>query len=114
MASVKTACSGLFFLIEFILLFSHAPFYSFYSNYLSQAGFSTSIIGLLWSVGVIAEIIMFAYATFFLSRWSWRTLVMACLLLTGLRWIVVGLVPDSFIAQFLPRPFMPLVLAYSM
>ncbi|WP_227644823.1 MFS transporter, partial [Klebsiella pneumoniae] len=29
-----------FFLIELILLFSHAPFYSFYSNYLSQAGFS--------------------------------------------------------------------------
>ena len=43
---------------------------------------------------------MFAYATFFLSRWSWRTLVMACLLLTGLRWIIVGMLPDSFIAQF--------------
>lgn len=97
---LKRPVVACFFLIELILLFSHAPFYSFYSNYLSQAGFSTSIIGLLWSVGVIAEIIMFAYATFFLSRWSWRTLVMACLLLTGLRWIIVGMLHDSFIAQF--------------
>ncbi len=89
-----------FFLIELILLFSHAPFYSFYSNYLSQAGFSTSQIGLLWSVGVIAEIIMFAYATFFLTRWSWRHLVMLCLLMTGLRWFIVGVFPASFTAQF--------------
>lgn len=89
-----------FFLIELILLFSHAPFYSFYSNYLSQAGFSTSQIGLLWSVGVIAEIIMFAYATFFLTRWSWRHLVTVCLLMTGLRWLIVGMLPASFLAQF--------------
>ena len=89
-----------FFLIELILLFSHAPFYSFYSNYLSQAGFSTSQIGLLWSVGVIAEIIMFAYATFFLTRWSWRHLVTLCLLMTGLRWFIVGVFPASFMAQF--------------
>ncbi|MCO8045009.1 MFS transporter [Acinetobacter bohemicus] len=92
-----------FLLIELIMLFSHAPFYSFYSNYLSQAGFSTSQIGLLWSVGVIAEIIMFAYATFFLSRWSWRHLIMLCLLITGLRWLVVGLFPSSFVAQFLTQ-----------
>ena len=89
-----------FFLIELILLFSHAPFYSFYSNYLSQSGFSTSQIGLLWSVGVIAEIIMFAYATFFLTRWSWRHLVTLCLLMTGLRWFIVGIFPASFMAQF--------------
>ena len=89
-----------FFLIELILLFSHAPFYSFYSNYLSQAGFSTSQIGLLWSVGVIAEIIMFAYATFFLTRWSWRHLVTLCLFMTGLRWLIVGVFPASFMAQF--------------
>ncbi|WP_288688811.1 MFS transporter [uncultured Acinetobacter sp.] len=92
-----------FFIIEFFLLFSHAPFYSFYSNFLSQAGFNTTIIGLLWSVGVIAEIIMFAYANLFLKHFSWRTLVTACLILTSLRWIAVGLFPNSFIAQFLAQ-----------
>lgn len=89
-----------FFMIELVLLFSHAPFYSFYSNFLHQAGFSTTQIGLLWSVGVIAEIIMFAYATWFLQRWSWRVLVTFCLVVTALRWVMVGLFPSTFIAQF--------------
>ncbi|NLN57089.1 MAG: MFS transporter [Gammaproteobacteria bacterium] len=89
-----------FFMIELVLLFSHAPFYSFYSNFLHQAGFSTTQIGLLWSVGVIAEIIMFASATWFLQRWSWRVLVAFCLVVTALRWVMVGLFPSTFIAQF--------------
>ncbi|WP_111885489.1 MFS transporter [Acinetobacter sp. CFCC 11171] len=89
-----------FFIIEFFLLFSHAPFYSFYSNYLMQADFSTSQIGFLWSVGVIAEIIMFAYANVFFNRYSWRNLVLICLGLTGMRWLIVGLYPTVFITQF--------------
>ncbi|MEB6564650.1 MFS transporter [Acinetobacter towneri] len=92
-----------FFMIELVLLFSHAPFYSFYSNFLHQAGFSTTQIGLLWSVGVIAEIIMFAYATWFLQLWSWRVLVAFCLGVTALRWVMVGLFPSAFIVQFLAQ-----------
>lgn len=92
-----------FFSIEFVMLFAQAPFYSFYSNYLKQAGFSTTEIGFLWSVGVIAEIIMFAYATFFLKRFSWRVLVSLCLLMTGIRFVLVGTFPESFLMQFLSQ-----------
>ena len=100
---VKKPLVASFFAIELILLFSHAPFYSFYSNYLQTLGFSTTIIGLLWSVGVIAEIIMFAYAGFFFQRYSWRSLVTLCLLLTGLRWLMVATVHDSIIGQLLAQ-----------
>ncbi len=89
-----------FFAIEFILLFSHAPFYSFYSNYLKEADFTTTEIGFLWAVGVIAEIIMFAYAHLFLSRYSLKNLVSLCLIMTSIRWMVAGLFSNSFIAQF--------------
>lgn len=92
-----------FFSIEFVMLFAQAPFYSFYSNYLKQAGFSTTEIGFLWSVGVIAEIMMFAYATFFLKRFSWRVLVSLCLLMTGIRFVLVGTFPESFLMQFLSQ-----------
>lgn len=92
-----------FFSIEFVMLFAQAPFYSFYSNYLKQAGFSTTEIGFLWSVGVIAEIIMFAYATFFLKHFSWRILVSLCLLMTGIRFVLVGTFPESFLMQFLSQ-----------
>ena len=92
-----------FFIIEFVMLFSQAPFYSFYSNYLAHAGFTTSVIGFLWAVGVVAEIIMFAYANIFLTRYSWRILVSICLVITGLRWCVVGIFPNSFVIQFLAQ-----------
>lgn len=88
-----------FFIIEFVLLFSHAPFYSFYSNYLQQHGYSTTQIGFLWSVGVLAEISMFACATYLFQRFAWRHLVAVCLILTGLRWCIVGWLPTQFILQ---------------
>jgi MFS transporter, PPP family, 3-phenylpropionic acid transporter len=88
-----------FFIIEFILLFSHAPFYSFYSNYLQQHGYSTTQIGFLWSVGVLAEISMFACAAYLFQRFAWRHLVAVCLILTGLRWCIVGWFPTQFILQ---------------
>lgn len=88
------------FLIEFIMLFAQAPFYSFYSNYLKSFGYLTSEIGFLWAVGVVAEIIMFAYAAHLLKRYSWRILVLICLMTTALRFLVVGLYPSVFGLQF--------------
>ncbi|MFT4021900.1 MAG: MFS transporter [Acinetobacter sp.] len=90
-----------FFIIEFILLLSFAPFYSFYSNYLNLHGYSTGLIGFLWAIGVIAEILMFAKAAIFLQRMSWRFLVILCLCLTSLRWLVVGLFPEQLWLQLL-------------
>ena len=89
-----------FFTIELILLFSHAPFYSFYSNFLKESGFSTIQIGFLWSVGVLAEIMMFAYAHLFLSHFSFKKLVSLCLIMTSVRWMITGIFASSFIAQF--------------
>lgn len=88
------------FLTEFIMLFAQAPFYSFYSNYLQSFGYSTTAIGFLWAVGVISEIIMFAYAYLFLQHFSWRNLILFCLAATGLRFVIVGLFPDVFLLQF--------------
>lgn len=93
------------FLIEFIMLFSQAPFYSFYSNYLKNNGFGTTEIGFLWAVGVIAEIVMFAYANFFFKRFALRYLVMVCLLMTGIRFIIAGSFPDIFLMQFISQTF---------
>ena len=91
-----------FFGIEIILLFSQAPFYSFYSNFLKEIGYSTTQIGTLWATGVIAEIVMFAVAQkVFFIRFSWRTLVAACLK-------TVGLVKFSVANTFEPvvKPFL--------
>lgn len=90
----------IFFSIQFFMLLSHAPFYSFYSNYLGQFNYTTTQIGLLWSVGVIAEIMMFAIAHHFFKYVQLRSLIILCLLLTGVRWCLVGLFPQYFGVQF--------------
>lgn len=93
-----------FFSIEFILLFSFAPFYSFYSNYLHEQHYSTGQIGALWATGVIAEIVMFAYAQrIFLQRFSWQKLVILCLILTSIRWYIVGVGSAYFVVQLLAQ-----------
>jgi len=101
---LKKPVVAAFFSIEFILLFSLAPFYSFYSNFLKEIGFSTTQIGSLWAMGVIAEIVMFAVAQkVFFTRFSWRTLVVICLLLTSLRWWLVGILESNYIGQLLTQ-----------
>lgn len=88
-----------FFTIEFILLFSHAPFYSFYSNFLKSLNFSTTEIGFLWAMGVFAEIFMFSIASKIFQRFSWRSLVVVCLLVTSIRWMLVALFSHYFVGQ---------------
>ncbi|WP_212386666.1 MFS transporter [Acinetobacter junii] len=101
---LKKPTVAAFFTIEFILLFSQAPFYSFYSNFLKEIGFSTTQIGSLWAAGVIAEIVMFAVAQkLFFTRFSWRSLVALCLILTSLRWFLVGVLTTNYFGQFLAQ-----------
>lgn len=96
---LKRPTVAAFFAIEFILLFSHAPFYSFYSNFLKSLNFSTTEIGFLWAMGVFAEIYMFSIASKIFQRFSWRSLVIVCLLVTSIRWMLVAVFSHYFIGQ---------------
>lgn len=96
---LKRPTVAAFFAIEFILLFSHAPFYSFYSNFLKSLNFSTTEIGFLWAMGVFAEIFMFSIASKIFQRFSWRSLVIVCLLVTSIRWMLVAVFSYYFIGQ---------------
>ncbi|MCU7695908.1 MFS transporter [Acinetobacter sp. AYS6] len=96
---LKRPAVAAFFTIEFILLFSHAPFYSFYSNFLNSLNFSTTEIGFLWAMGVFAEIFMFSIASKIFQRFSWRSLVIVCLLVTSIRWMLVALFSHYFVGQ---------------
>jgi PPP family 3-phenylpropionic acid transporter len=69
---------------------SHGPYYAFFSIHLDQAGYGQQMIGALWALGVIAEIGIFLVAAPLLRRFTPRTLLLASLLLTALRWLLVG------------------------
>lgn len=86
-----------FFLMVMLLQLSFGPYYTFFSLYLESLGYSRIAIGLLWSLGVLAEILLFTRMHVLLTRFSLRLLFSVALLLTFLRWIGV-----SFLAGSLP------------
>ena len=44
---------------SFLMLLAHAPLYTLFSLWLEQNGYSRTQIGLFWTLGVLAEILMF-------------------------------------------------------
>ncbi len=83
-----------FFAAHFLLQLSHAPYYSFFSLYLEEYHYSRSTIGLLWSLGVLAEVIAFTQTHRLLAKFSELQLIMACLLLAAVRWLVIAVAVD--------------------
>lgn len=84
-----------FFAASFLLQLSFGPFYAFYSIYLEDYGYSRSTIGALWTVGVIAEIIIFLVMHRWLPRFGVRRLLLLSLWLTAVRWLLTALLPES-------------------
>ena len=80
-----------FLLGSFLLQLSHGPYYTFYSLYLVESyGYSSTATGLLWALGVMAEVLMFIYMPRLLRHYSLRQLMLWTLLLTAVRWLLIG------------------------
>lgn len=82
-------------LVCFLVQASHGPYYAFYSLYLERFGYSTTLIGQLWALGVLAEIGIFLLIPVLLPRFGPRTLLLVALVLTTLRWLLTALFPQQ-------------------
>ncbi|MGC9403648.1 3-phenylpropionate MFS transporter [Vibrio genomosp. F10 str. 9ZC157] len=65
---------------------SHAAYYSFSAIYWRDAGYSADIIGYLWSLGVVAEVMVFAFSKRFFSGWTLRSLFVMAAIGVMVRW----------------------------
>ena len=83
-----------FFAICFLILLSHGPYYTFYSIYLEEHGYSRTLIGQLWALGVIAEVVIFLFMHRFLPHFGLRFVLILSLILSTLRWLLIGFFPD--------------------
>jgi PPP family 3-phenylpropionic acid transporter len=78
------------FIVCFIMQASHGPYYTFYTIYLKDYGYSSEFIGQLWAFSIIPEIIIFLIMHHFLTRYSLKYLLILSLALASLRWILIG------------------------
>jgi len=86
-----------FFMACFLMQVSHGPYYTFYSVYLDSYGYSNRMIGLLWSLGVISEVVLFLFMPRLLARFTLRQILLATLALTVARWLMIGYFPDRLL-----------------
>lgn len=83
---------------------AHGALYAFYSIYLEGAGYSKSAIGGLWTLGVVAEVLVFLGLPRLMRAFSLRQLLLASFACAALRFFAIGVAVDSLVvlivAQF--------------
>ncbi|RRJ84933.1 MFS transporter [Aestuariirhabdus litorea] len=85
-----------FFIASALMQVGHGPYYTFFSIYMADQGHSSAIIGMLWALGVVAEIVLFWFMHRLMPRVGVKWLLLSALLLAALRWALLGLYPDNF------------------
>ncbi len=84
-----------FFASTFLMVAAHASLYVYYSLYLSQIGYSKTVIGLMWSLGVIAEIVFFYYQAPLFRRYGVKNLMLISLGVAVVRFLMIGWAAES-------------------
>ena len=69
---------------------AHAAYYGFSAIYWQAAGYSASAVGDLWSLGVVAEVIIFALSNKLFRRCSARDMLLISAICGVVRWGIMG------------------------
>lgn len=86
-----------FLSMQFLVNVAHGVYYAFFSIYLESKGYCAGVIGLLWALGVVAEIVLFFVLPRFLGRYALSTLFLLAIVLMALRWVMIGTLSDSLV-----------------
>lgn len=81
----------LFLLASGLIQGSHGFYYAFGTLHWKAVGYSEAVIGGLWAEGVIAEVVLFAFAAAVVRRLPPATLILIGGLAGVLRWMATGL-----------------------
>jgi MFS transporter, PPP family, 3-phenylpropionic acid transporter len=88
-----------FLLLVLLMQAGFGPFYVFFTIHLTAHGHDGGVIGALWGLGVLAEIVLFALLPRWLPQLDAGTILRACIAASVLRWLVVALWPQSLAAM---------------
>lgn len=83
-------------LVCFASQLSFAPYYNFFTLFLERHGYSRSLAGTLWALGVVAEVGMFMAMGRLISRFGARRLMLVALAVTVLRWTLTATLVDAW------------------
>ncbi len=78
-----------------LMAVAHGPYYTFYSIYLVDHGYTKSAVGWLWSIGVVCEIAIFFWMSHLFRAYSLRQVLIASFGLAALRFMIIAWCADS-------------------
>ncbi len=82
----------------FFMAVAHGAMYFFLSIHLADNGYSKGVIGWLWSLGVLAEILVFLLMPRIARRWSYRAILCFTFVAAVLRFLLLGWATDHLAA----------------
>lgn len=74
----------------FLMVFAHGALYAFWSIYLERQGYSRTAIGLIWALGVLAEIALFAWQRVLFERFDAMRVLQLSFVVCALRFALIG------------------------
>jgi MFS transporter, PPP family, 3-phenylpropionic acid transporter len=79
-----------FFTACLLMALAHGPYYTFYSIYLVENGYSKSMVGWLWAIGVICEIGIFFLMPQLMHRFRLKQIMVFSLSCAIARFLMIG------------------------
>lgn len=83
-----------FFVSAALMVFAHGALYTYFSLYLSQLGYSKTVIGIYWVVGVLIEIAFFFSQGPIFKRFGAFNLLAASFVLAAVRFALIAELAD--------------------
>jgi PPP family 3-phenylpropionic acid transporter len=81
--------------VAFAMQVAHGPYYVFFSLFLDDVGYAKAWVGAFWTIGVLAEIVVFWFAGSLLTRYGAAPLLRACLAVAALRFAATAYFPEA-------------------
>lgn len=79
----------------FMMAVAHGPYYTFFSIYLVEHGYTKSAVGMLWTLGVLCEIAVFFVMPWLMRHYSLQQVLMVSMALAVLRFLLIGWQVDT-------------------
>ncbi len=92
-----------FFASTFFMIAAHSSVYVYFSLYLSDIGYSKSMIGIMWSFAVIAEIIFFFYQSTIFKKFGISNLMLLSFFVGIIRFLLIGFGAEHLILLFISQ-----------
>ncbi len=87
----------------FLMATAHGAYYSFFSVHLVDNGYSKSVVGWLWALGVVCEVAVFWWMPQLVARAGLYRLLAATFVIAVLRFLLIGWLVHSPVALVLAQ-----------